>query len=61
MGGPGVRHPWHEFRRRPHIELIYDDIADHAGGAIYARRCRRAAIVDRRTADWLLPPDHLVL
>lgn len=90
-----------ELRSREHIELILDDVADEAGGAIYARRGNRAmiilstklrrterdaalahelvhddigivsppapdaimerieAIVDRRTADWLLPPDRL--
>lgn len=98
MGNRGRRHPWRELRSREHIELIYDEAADDAGGAIYARRGSRAvivlsprlrrverdaalahelvhddlgivsppapeaimerveSIVERRTADWLLPP-----
>lgn len=101
MAHRGRRRPGRELRRREHIELIYDHIADEAGGAIYARRGDRAiivlspalrrvertcalthelvhddvgivsppapdlimerveAIVDRRTADWLLPPEDL--
>ncbi|QXC59365.1 ImmA/IrrE family metallo-endopeptidase [Aquihabitans sp. G128] len=43
--GPGRQHPFRELRHRDHITLRFDPVADEAGGAIYARRGRRAVIV----------------
>lgn len=43
--GPGRLRPWRELRRREHIELRFDPIAEAAGGAVYGRLRDRAVIV----------------
>lgn len=37
--------PWRALRDRPHITLAFDELAELGGGALYARRGARAAII----------------
>lgn len=38
-------HPWRDLRGRRHVTLVFDEVADEAGGAVYGQRGDRAAIV----------------